>query len=92
MYNDGDLFAATIIMSILSASKGLTTFLKDGPCPLLPKKGFCGGYGHCGFILLFFNICFTLVGKGMCFASLLASCAWVFENVVKAFFIAHCDI
>ena len=77
------LFIASFIMSILSASKGLATFLKDGPCLLLPKEGYYGG-----FVLLFFNICLTLVGKGMGLACILVPKNAIneyltFTNVVK---------
>ena len=53
-----DLFMVTFVTSILSASLGLTKFLKLGPCRLL------GGYGKISFLLVMLNIIGVLLTKG----------------------------
>ena len=58
------LFFATFATSVISASKGIASFLLDGPCKLVPKNGLFGGLGTMGFIFLCLNITFTLIGKG----------------------------
>jgi len=58
------LFFATFVTSIISASKGIASFLLDGPCKLVPKNGLFGGLGTMGFIFLWLNIIATLLGKG----------------------------
>ena len=62
---DTTLFWVTFGTSILSASKGIATLLKEGPCKLVPNQGVLGGYGQIGFILVFVNIAVTLLGKGL---------------------------
>ena len=61
---ENPLFFATFITSLISASKGIASFLLEGPCKLLPKKGLFGGMGTMGFIFLCLNVTFTIVGKG----------------------------
>ena len=62
-------FLATFGTSVLSASMGITNFLMQGRCSLLPQKGFLGGTGRVGYIMLLFNVCLTLVGKGIILGS-----------------------
>ena len=61
---DATWFWVTFSTSIVSAAKGIATLLKEGPCKLVPNQGLLGGYGLIGFILLFFNVGITLIGKG----------------------------
>ena len=61
---DATWFWVTFSTSIVSAAKGIATLLKEGPCKLVPNQGLMGGYGLIGFILLFFNVGITLIGKG----------------------------
>ena len=63
-YGINSFFFATFIMSLISASKGIASFLLEGPCKLLPKKGLFGGMGTMGFIFLCLNVTSTIVGKG----------------------------
>ena len=62
------LFLATFATSIISASKGIASFLMDGPCKLVPKNGLFGGLGTMGFIFLWLNIITTIIGKGLMLA------------------------
>ena len=62
------LFFATFTTSVISASKGMASFLLDGPCKLVPKNGLFGGLGSMGFIFLCLNIIATLIGKGLMLA------------------------
>ena len=61
-------FIATFATSLISASKGLASFLMDGPCKLVPKNRLFGGLGTMGFIFLCLNIIATLIGKGLMLA------------------------
>ena len=63
------LFFATFITSLFSAAKGIASFLLEGPCKLVPKKGLFGGLGTMGFIFLCLNITSILIGKGLMLAS-----------------------
>ena len=65
---DATWFWVTFSTSIASAAKGIATLLKEGPCKLVPNQGLLGGYGQIGFILLFFNVVVTLIGKGFTLA------------------------
>ena len=62
-YNLDSLFFATFLTSLVSAAKGIASFLLEGPCKLLPQKGLFGGMGTMGFIFLSLNITSTLLGK-----------------------------
>ena len=62
-------FCATLVTSIISAAKGIVSFLLEGPCKLVPKKGLFGGLGTMGFIFLCLNITSILIGKGLMLAS-----------------------
>ena len=55
----GPIFLTTFILSILSATLGLTKFLKNGPCQLVPHDF----YG-CGFISVMLIMFFSLLWKG----------------------------
>ena len=61
-------FCATLVTSIISAAKGIVSFLLEGPCKLVPKKGLFGGLGTMGFIFLCLNITLILIGKGLMLA------------------------
>ena len=61
--NDTILFIVTFTTSVLSAALGMSKYLKLGPCRLLPKNGWCGG-----FPWLMLSMASTLVGKGITFA------------------------
>ena len=61
-------FIATFATSLISASKGIASFLLDGPCKLVSKNGLFGGLGSMGFIFLCLNIIATLIGKGLMLA------------------------
>ena len=62
------LFCATFVTSLISAAKGIASFLLEGPCKLVPKKGLFGGMGTMGYIFLCLNITSTLIGKGFMLA------------------------
>ena len=68
IYDIDPLFLATFATSLISASKGIASFLMDGPCKLVPKNGLFGGLGTMGFIFLCLNIIVTLIGKGIMLA------------------------
>ena len=53
------LFIVTLVSSIISASFGISKFLKVGPCRLVSS-----GYVSMGFIVLFLNVFSTIVSKG----------------------------
>ena len=59
------LYMASFISSLLSAAKGIASFLMDGPCILLSKEGPFGGMGKMGFIFLYINILITMMAKGL---------------------------
>ena len=58
------LFFLTFATTVFSAGFGVTKFLKNGPCKLVPLDGKLGGYGQGGFILAFFNVTSCLLAKG----------------------------
>ena len=58
------LFKTTFIMSILTASLGISKFLKCGPCHFIRNDSYLMGYGTISYILLLINIWSTLVSKG----------------------------
>ena len=58
-----NLFLATFFTSLISAAKGIASFLQKGPCRLVSDIGLFGGMGTMGFIFLCLNISLTLVGK-----------------------------
>ena len=68
IYDIDPLFLATFATSLISASKGIASFLMDGPCKLVPKNGLFGGLGTMGFIFLCLNIIATLISKGLMLA------------------------
>ena len=57
-------FFAKFSISVISAAKGIASFLLEGPCKLLSKKGLFGGMGTMGFFFLCLNITTTSLGKG----------------------------
>ena len=58
----GPIFLTTFSISILSAALGLTKFIMNGPCSLLPKDS----YG-CGFFSAMLLMFFSLLMKGLHF-------------------------
>ena len=54
------VFYITLSTSFFSSAFGITNFLKLGPCRILPKKGFCGG-----FPLVMLSVGSVLVSKGI---------------------------
>ena len=58
------LFKTTFIMSILTASLGISKFLKCGPCHFIRNDSYLMGYGTLSYILLLLNVWSTLVSKG----------------------------
>ena len=67
-FNIDPLFFATFVTSLISAAKGIASFLLEGPCKLVPKKGLFGGMGTMGYIFLCLDITSTLIGKGLLLA------------------------
>ena len=61
------LFFATLATSVLTASFGISKFLKSGPCHIIRNDGCWMGFGTLSYILLLINIIATLVGKGFIF-------------------------
>ena len=60
-----NLFYATLLSSLVTASLGIAKFLKTGPCRLVPDQGPLGGHATLGFLLLILNITSTIVSKGL---------------------------
>ena len=69
IYDIDPLFLATFATLLISASKGIASFLLDGPCKLVPNNGLLGGLGTMGFIFLYLSINLTLIGKGTMLAN-----------------------
>ena len=57
-------FWVTFSTSVLSASLGISKFLKIGPCRLVSNQGVLGGFGNVGFLVLMINVASTLLLKG----------------------------
>ena len=51
-----ELYIATFISSVLTATFGIAKFLKIGPCRLVPDEGLLGGHANISFPLLMLNI------------------------------------
>ena len=58
--NDHILFLLAFSTSVFSSVLGLTKYLKLGPCRILPRKTFCGG-----FPLVMLSMGLTFLGKGL---------------------------
>ena len=58
------LFFMTYSSSAFSTVLGVSNFLKQGPCRIVPKDGRIGGFCTFGFLLLFLNILLSLLVKG----------------------------
>ena len=54
----------TYVTSILSASYGLTNFLRVGPLKIIPEKP-VSGYGHLSFYLIIFGNASSLILRGL---------------------------
>ena len=59
------LFWIAFGSSVFTAAFGIAKVLKVGSCRLVPNEGLLGGYAQLGFILLFINILFTFMTKGL---------------------------
>ena len=58
------LFIVTFSLSVLSATFGVAKFIKSGPARVINNEKCLMGFCSATFILLFFNIAATLVGRG----------------------------
>ena len=63
--NSYPLFITTFATSVLTASFGISKFLKSGPCHIIRNDSYFMGFGTLSYILLLINIIATLVGKGI---------------------------
>ena len=61
------LFMTTFATSVMTASFGISKFLKSGPCHIIRNDSHLMGFGTLSYILLLTNIIITLVGKGLIF-------------------------
>ena len=61
------LFITTFTTSVLTASFGISKFLKSGPCHIIRNDSYLMGFGTLSYILLLINIFATLVSKGLVF-------------------------
>ena len=68
-------FFITFGISIFSSSLGITKFLQNGPCAILPNSGLLGGLLNSEFILVFISVMFAIVAKGV-FALLMTGAAF----------------
>ena len=68
-------FFVTFGISIFSSSLGITKFLQNGPCAILPNSGLLGGLLNLEFILVFISVMFAIVAKGV-FALLMTGAAF----------------
>ena len=84
--NNHILFLLAFSTSVFSSVLGLTKYLKLGPCRILPRKRFCGG-----FPLVMLSMGSTLVGKVLSFAlcyclslrsGLLSIGIWILFNIL----------
>ena len=90
--NGAILFFTTLTTSGLSATLGMSKFLKLGPCRLLPKNGWCGG-----FPWLMLSIASALAIKMLIFAIFLPIIAegnylgiisgWIFIYILPLLFV-----
>ena len=69
----GHVFQASFSVSILSATLGMTKFLKNGPCQLIPRDS----YG-CGFFTAMLITLFSLLAKGSHFTMAILGTSWDF--------------
>ena len=58
------LFINTFSTSIVTASFGISKFIKSGPARIVKNDKCLIGFGTLSFLLIFTNIALTLVGKG----------------------------
>mgnify|MGYP001256404163 CR=1 FL=1 len=56
-------FFITFGISIFSSSLGITKFLQNGPCAILPNIGLLGGLLNWEFILVFISVMFAILAK-----------------------------
>ena len=59
------LFYGTFSLSIAAAIFGTAKFLKSGPTRIVRNDKCVDGFGTMTFILIFFNVAATLIGRGM---------------------------
>ena len=62
---DDLLFIVTFTLSVLTATFGVAKFIKSGPARMINNEKCLMGFCSATFILLFLNIGFTLVGRGV---------------------------
>ena len=72
----GLLFCMTYSLSVTSASFGIAKFLKSGPARIVRCEQFIDGYGTLTFILIFFNVAATQIGRGLQISFVLPSIAY----------------
>ena len=60
-----DNFWISFSISLFTATFGIAKTFKIGSCRLVPNEGIFGGFFQLGFILLFINIAFTFLAKGL---------------------------
>ena len=61
----GPHFITTFVTSVITASFGISKFLKSGPCRFIRSDTCLMGFGTLSYILLFLNIAATVVVKGL---------------------------
>ena len=65
LYNPDDGFGWLLfVTSVLSATFGITNFLKVGPMRVVPADKYCGGFCHLSFPLVFTTVLTSLLAKG----------------------------
>ena len=85
-----DGFILTFLSSLLSASFGMTKFLKVGPCRLLPNQGYLGGYLSWSFIFTFFNITISFLFNACIFALAFHMVGYILVILlVKSFLVSY---
>merc|ERR1711962_675527 len=57
------------VTSVLSATFGITNFLKVGPMRVVPADKYCGGFCHLSFPLVFTTVLTSLLAKGFTMAN-----------------------
>ena len=79
---DGHLFIVTFTLSVLSATFGVAKFIKSGPARMINNEKCLMGFCSAAFILLFFNIAATLVGRGVVLGFCVDQFRYHYENKI----------
>ena len=79
------LFFTTYAVSIVAGSFGITKFLLNGPCRVMPEGGSFGGLCTGRFILAYFAIMFTSMGKSTLLALVTAIGECPVRNLLLTF-------